>query len=173
MPALLYQRGRGQVTAVPDERAVRVGQPVEIFGLGNVLETVCTAIEAFNKPLEQGKAGQNVGLLLRGYALSEMELVNRWVDAIFEGVQHVVPPLFQLLGEMEVYLALLAFKDAAEQRGLAVCLPALSDAAPDQAAQGAGVHRFEGLFNPLLFSLRSGSRGAVHDHARDRTQLGR
>jgi elongation factor Tu len=43
-----------------------VGQKVEILGLGDVLETVCTSVEAFNQPLECGTAGHNVGLLLRG-----------------------------------------------------------------------------------------------------------
>jgi DNA mismatch repair protein MutS2 len=84
-------------------------------------------------------------LWLRGYSLGEIELVNRWVDAIFEGVQELVPPMLQLLGEIEVYLAALAFKDAAEQKGLAVCLPELS---PDRTTP----LRYAGLFNPLLFS---------------------
>ena len=44
----------------------RVGQKVEILGLGDILESVCTSVEAFNRPLDQGEAGQNVGLLLRG-----------------------------------------------------------------------------------------------------------
>jgi elongation factor Tu len=38
----------------------------QILGLGNVLESVCTSVEAFNRPLDRGEAGQNVGLLLRG-----------------------------------------------------------------------------------------------------------
>ena len=43
-----------------------MGQKVEILGLGDVLESVVTSVEAFNAPLERGEAGQNVGLLLRG-----------------------------------------------------------------------------------------------------------
>jgi DNA mismatch repair protein MutS2 len=84
-------------------------------------------------------------LWLRGFSLGETELVNRWVDAIFDGVQELVPPLLQLLGEIEVYLCALAFKDTAERKGLAVCLPEL---APDRH----GPVRFTGLYNPLLFS---------------------
>jgi elongation factor Tu len=45
---------------------ITVGQRVEILGLGEVLESVCTAIEEFNRPLDKGEAGRNVGLLLRG-----------------------------------------------------------------------------------------------------------
>ena len=59
--------GRGTVaTGKIEQGTITVGKPVEILGLGNLLESVCTAIEAFNKPLERGEAGENVGLLLRG-----------------------------------------------------------------------------------------------------------
>jgi elongation factor Tu len=59
--------GRGTVaTGKIEQGVIRVGQKVEILGLGEVLESVCTSVEAFNRPLEQGEAGQNVGLLLRG-----------------------------------------------------------------------------------------------------------
>ena len=100
-----------------------------------------------------GRLWTRLTLLVRGYSLGEAELVNRWVDSIFDGVAELLPPLVQLLGEMEVYLAVLAFKDAAEQRGLALCLPELIDD-PAAAPAGAGP-RFSALFNPLLFSQPS------------------
>jgi DNA mismatch repair protein MutS2 len=103
-----------------------------------------------------GRWWTRLALLVRGYSLSEAELVNRWVDSIFDGVAELLPPLVQLLGEMEVYLAILAFKDAAEQRGLAVSLPELVDvdlAGPSATAEP--VPRIEALFNPLLFSQPS------------------
>jgi elongation factor Tu len=59
--------GRGTVaTGKVEQGAITVGQRVEILGLGDVLESVCTSVEAFNRPLDRGEAGQNVGLLLRG-----------------------------------------------------------------------------------------------------------
>jgi elongation factor Tu len=59
--------GRGTVaTGKIEQGVIRVGQKVEILGLGDVLESVCTSVEAFNQALDQGEAGQNVGLLLRG-----------------------------------------------------------------------------------------------------------
>jgi elongation factor Tu len=59
--------GRGTVaTGKIEQGAISVGQKVEILGLGDVLQSVCTSVEAFNRPLERGEAGQNVGLLLRG-----------------------------------------------------------------------------------------------------------
>jgi DNA mismatch repair protein MutS2 len=105
----------------------------------------------YQSPL--GRWVTRIGLLFRGYVLSENELVNRWVDTVFEGVQDLLPPMLQLLGEMEVYLAALAFKDAAESKRLAVCLPELID--PDLADHPGKGHRFVDLFNPLLFSQGS------------------
>jgi elongation factor Tu len=59
--------GRGTVaTGKIEQGAISVGQKVEILGLGEILESVCTSVEAFNRPLDRGEAGQNVGLLLRG-----------------------------------------------------------------------------------------------------------
>jgi elongation factor Tu len=59
--------GRGTVaTGKIEQGVVTVGQKVEILGLGGILESVCTSVEAFNEPLALGEAGQNVGLLLRG-----------------------------------------------------------------------------------------------------------
>src|SRR5262249_35257814 len=59
--------GRGTVaTGKIEQGVITVGQKVEILGLGGVLESVCTSVEAFNRPLNQGEAGFNVGLLLRG-----------------------------------------------------------------------------------------------------------
>src|SRR5262249_32801190 len=59
--------GRGTVaTGKVEQGVITVGQKVEILGLGDILESVCTCVEAFNRPLEKGEAGQNVGLLLRG-----------------------------------------------------------------------------------------------------------
>jgi len=59
--------GRGTVaTGKIEQGVIRVGQKVEILGLGDVRESVCTSVEAFNEQLDEGVAGQNVGLLLRG-----------------------------------------------------------------------------------------------------------
>jgi elongation factor Tu len=59
--------GRGTVvTGKVEQGVITVGQKVEILGLGETLESVCTSVEAFNRPLDRGEAGQNVGLLLRG-----------------------------------------------------------------------------------------------------------
>jgi elongation factor Tu len=59
--------GRGTVvTGSIDRGKVRPGDVVEIVGLKDTFETVCTGVEQFHKPLEVGVAGENVGCLLRG-----------------------------------------------------------------------------------------------------------
>jgi elongation factor Tu len=59
--------GRGTVvTGKIEQGVIVVGHKVEILGLGDVLDSVCTSVEAFNRALDRGEAGQNVGLLLRG-----------------------------------------------------------------------------------------------------------
>jgi elongation factor Tu len=66
--------GRGTVvTGKVEQGSVRVGVKVEILGLGDVLETVVTSVEAFNEPLGSGDAGMNVGLLLRGVKSDQVE----------------------------------------------------------------------------------------------------
>ena len=59
--------GRGTVGTGRIERGqVKVGEEVEIIGLGLKKKTVCTGVEMFRKLLDEGQAGDNVGLLLRG-----------------------------------------------------------------------------------------------------------
>ena len=59
--------GRGTVATGRIERGiVKVGEEVEIVGIRDTKKTVCTGVEMFRKLLDQGQAGDNVGLLLRG-----------------------------------------------------------------------------------------------------------
>jgi elongation factor Tu len=66
--------GRGTVaTGKIEQGVIAVGQKVEILGLGDILESVCTSVEAFNQSLAKGEAGQNVGLLLRGIKADQIQ----------------------------------------------------------------------------------------------------
>jgi elongation factor Tu len=66
--------GRGTVVTGRIERGkVKVGEEVEIVGLMPTLKTVCTGVEMFRKLLDQGQAGDNVGVLLRGTKREEVE----------------------------------------------------------------------------------------------------
>ncbi len=60
-------KGRGTVATGRIERGmIHVGDKIEIVGLGETQTTTCTGVEMFNKTLDEGQAGDNVGLLLRG-----------------------------------------------------------------------------------------------------------
>jgi len=67
--------GRGTVATGRIERGrVKVGDEVEIVGLKEAsTKTVCTGVEMFNKPMEDGQAGDNVGMLLRGVKREDIE----------------------------------------------------------------------------------------------------
>ena len=59
--------GRGTVVTGRVERGiVKVGDEIEIVGLRDTKKTICTGVEMFRKLLDQGQAGDNVGVLLRG-----------------------------------------------------------------------------------------------------------
>ena len=66
--------GRGTVVTGRIERGiVKVNDEVEIIGLKPTLKTICTGVEMFRKLLDQGQAGDNVGVLLRGTKREEVE----------------------------------------------------------------------------------------------------
>ena len=66
--------GRGTVVTGRVERGiVKVGEEVEIVGIRDTQKTVCTGIEMFRKLLDQGEAGDNVGVLLRGTKREDVE----------------------------------------------------------------------------------------------------
>ncbi len=66
--------GRGTVVTGRIERGiVKVGDEIEIVGIKATTKTVCTGVEMFRKLLDQGEAGDNVGVLLRGTKREEVE----------------------------------------------------------------------------------------------------
>jgi elongation factor Tu len=66
--------GRGTVVTGRVERGVvKVGEEVEIVGMGETRKTVATGVEMFRKLLDEGRAGDNVGILLRGIGKDEVE----------------------------------------------------------------------------------------------------
>jgi elongation factor Tu len=67
-------KGRGTVvTGRVDRGIVKVGDPLEIVGLHETKTTVCTGVEMFHKLLDQGQAGDNLGVLLRGIERDQVE----------------------------------------------------------------------------------------------------
>ena len=66
--------GRGTVVTGRIEKGiVKVGDEVEIVGIRDVQKTTCTGVEMFRKLLDQGQAGDNVGVLLRGTKREDVE----------------------------------------------------------------------------------------------------
>jgi elongation factor Tu len=66
--------GRGTVVTGRIERGVvKVGEEIEIVGIKATVKTTCTGVEMFRKLLDQGQAGDNVGVLLRGTKREEVE----------------------------------------------------------------------------------------------------
>ena len=67
-------KGRGTVvTGRVDRGTLKVGEEVEIVGLKETQKTVCTGVEMFHKMLDQGQAGDNIGVLLRGIGRTDVE----------------------------------------------------------------------------------------------------
>ncbi|MEO8180643.1 MAG: DNA mismatch repair protein [Deltaproteobacteria bacterium] len=88
-----------------------------------------------------GRLWTRLLLLASGYRTSTGELLSRLVDAVFSELEPQVIYFFQLLGDVEVYLAALGFRRLAAEAGLVVCLPELSEHGP---------RSLSGLFNPWL-----------------------
>ncbi len=66
--------GRGTVVTGRIERGVvKVGEEIEIVGIKDTMKTTCTGVEMFRKLLDEGRAGDNVGVLLRGTKREEVE----------------------------------------------------------------------------------------------------
>ena len=66
--------GRGTVvTGRVDRGVIKVGEEVEIVGIKDTTRTTCTGVEMFRKLLDEGRAGENVGVLLRGTKREEVE----------------------------------------------------------------------------------------------------
>ncbi|MCV2528234.1 MAG: elongation factor Tu [Candidatus Lightella neohaematopini] len=66
--------GRGTVvTGRVEQGVIKIGEEVEIVGIKQTNSTVCTGVEMFRKLLDEGRAGENIGVLLRGTKREEVE----------------------------------------------------------------------------------------------------
>ncbi len=83
----------------------------------------------------------------RGYRYKDDEVLEELIDGVFAPLRREVVKLFQLVGDVEFYLAGLGFAELAASRGLAVSLPTI---APAPATGERVARRVRGLFNPLL-----------------------
>ena len=61
------------VTGRVERGIIKVGEEIEIVGIKDTVKTTCTGVEMFRKLLDQGQAGDNVGILLRGTKREDVE----------------------------------------------------------------------------------------------------
>ncbi|MBK6696950.1 MAG: DNA mismatch repair protein [Myxococcales bacterium] len=84
---------------------------------------------------------ERLGLVARGYRFTDQEILARLIDEVYTGIESELLWLLLVVGDIDVYLGMLALKRGAERTGLSVCLAELGD---------GGERTLEGLFNPLL-----------------------
>lgn len=66
--------GRGTVvTGRVEKGIIKVGEEIEIIGIKNTVKSICTGVEMFRKLLDEGRAGENIGVLLRGIKREDIE----------------------------------------------------------------------------------------------------
>lgn len=99
-----------------------------------------------------GRFVRKLMLFVRGFRFSDAEVLSRFVDEVFVGIEAELSRVFQLLGDLEFYLAALHFRDDAGRHGLAVCLPTFVLPARYQRSEARAL---TGLFNPLLIGDHS------------------
>jgi DNA mismatch repair protein MutS2 len=132
---------------------VRVGSDGEIRTF-----QIVAVRENGDNPFHSSPLGRwlaKIMLVLRGYRMNGREAVERLFDDVFTGLEESLALLFQLLGDMEFYLAGLGFRDLAQAKGLAVSFPAFQEPGSREGRSSAGMV-FRGLFNPLLLGDKSG-----------------
>jgi DNA mismatch repair protein MutS2 len=103
-------------------------------------------------------------VFFRGYRFGDGEVMARLLDAVFEGLEDHVLKLIPLVGEMEVYLGALGFRDLARAAGLEVSLPELRPTGSSEPRPRVLL----GLFNPLL--VANGNKAVPCDIVTDRAE---
>lgn len=103
----------------------------------------CSDNRFWTRPIKRFRDRLRLGI--GGYSMTNRELLNRVIERVYVSLSPALIPLIQLLGQMELYLAVRALRDRAAERGLAMCIPELL---PDHDTGPGFV--CEDLWNPLL-----------------------
>jgi DNA mismatch repair protein MutS2 len=150
-----------------DEHLATLGLQIRVGADGRVRGFDVTAVrERSDNPFVVSPVRRwlsKIELFFRGYRFGDGEVMARLLDAVFEGLEDHVLKLVPLVGEMEVYLGALGFKDLAEAAGLEVSLPEILPEGTDNAQR-----LLIGLFNPLL--VANGSKAVPCDLVTDRAE---
>ena len=113
---------------------------VRNFEIVNLRENASNAY--YRSPL--GRLWARLSAWLKGHRFTREDLVNRWFDSVFEGVVSKLPPLLQLIGDLEIYLSALSLRNKCIEHGLPMCFAEFTE-------DGDG-RRIDELYNPLLFT---------------------
>lgn len=145
-----------------DERLATLNMKVRVGADGRIRGFEVTQIqEDAQNPFVSSPARRwlaKIELFARGFKFSDGEVMARLIDAVFAGIEEEVAKLVQLMGDVEVYLGALGFRDVARDAGLDVCLPEL---VPADARR-----ELRALWNPLL--LAHGTKPVPCDLVTDR-----
>jgi DNA mismatch repair protein MutS2 len=131
-----YERNRGEV-----DIRIRLGFDGRVRGF-QTLELRANKSNAFYSTA-LGRLFTRLGLFIRGVRASTGELLNRLADDVFSGLEPHIVHFFQLIGDLEFYLAGMSFHDLAAHAGQRTCLPSFRE---------GGMPSYRRLFNPLLVS---------------------
>ena len=118
---------------------LRLGFDGELRGFEIVRATENRSNPFYSSPLS--RFWSKLRMLFRGYRAREREVLGRLLYGVFDGIQRFLVSLFQIQLDLEVLLATLSFRDKAQRKGLAVCLPTLN---------GSVGLKVSALFNPFL-----------------------
>ena len=150
-----------------DEHLATLGLQIRVGADGRVRGFDVTAVrERTDNPFVVSPVRRwlsKIELFFRGYRFGDGEVMARLLDAVFEGLEEYVLKLIPLVGEMELYLGALGFKDLAEAAGLSVSLPEILPEGSESAQRV-----LLGLFNPLL--VANGSKAVPCDLVTDRAE---
>jgi DNA mismatch repair protein MutS2 len=131
-----------------DERLATLNLKVSVGADGRIRGFQILSIEEdAENPFQSSPIRRWLGkfeLFVRGFRFGDGEVMARLIDAVFDGIEEELVPMVQLLGDVELYLGALGFRDLVEASGLSVCLPKLVAAHEPRALLG--------LFNPLLLA---------------------
>ncbi len=103
----------------------------------------CSDNPFWTRPIKRLR--DRIRLAVGGYSMTNRELLNRVIERVYVSLSPALIPLIQVLGQLELYLAMRALRERAARRGLPMCLPEIR--ATDDAGPGLVA---EDLWNPLL-----------------------
>ena len=130
-----------------EENHARVDVRLQLGSDGSVRDFEVLSTRSSPSPLRASwfaRVWRRLTVMSKGYRVSENEVLSRLVFKAFDGIKSAVPPLFQVLGDLEFYLGAVHFWELNRADGYPMCFPTLLEPAEQQPTTWLG------LFNPFL-----------------------